>query len=182
MRAPSPRARGEGRDEGASPLGAELRRRRQRCRLVRKLRIAERPPHPRRFAPRPLPAQRREVTCSPVLAMRLGIRACPRHGKKALPTFSPFKKKGGGRRSAHLGIRPRCSRTKACCGCGERHRFFPLPRGIETAAPSPYGAHRGHAPKVLPSNSARAALPGIAGCKREDPPRRQCSQHLADRQ
>ncbi len=26
-----------------------------------------------------------------------------------------------------------------------------------------------------------AALPGIAGCKREDPPRRQCSEHLAVR-
>ncbi len=27
----------------------------------------------------------------------------------------------------------------------------------------------------------RAALPGITGCRREDPPRRQCSEHLADR-
>ena len=27
----------------------------------------------------------------------------------------------------------------------------------------------------------RAALPGITGCKREDPPRRQCSEHLAVR-
>jgi hypothetical protein len=34
----------------------------------------------------------------------------------------------------------------------------------------------------LASTRLRAALPGIAGCKREDPPRRQCSEHLADRQ
>ena len=32
-----------------------------------------------------------------------------------------------------------------------------------------------------PSAQLRAALPGITGCKREDPPRRQCSEHLADR-
>src|SRR5215472_676869 len=40
---PSPRLRGEGRGEGASPR-------------TRTLRIVERPPHPPRFARRPLPA------------------------------------------------------------------------------------------------------------------------------
>ena len=30
-------------------------------------------------------------------------------------------------------------------------------------------------------DSARAALPGTTGCKREDPPRHQCSEHLAVR-
>jgi hypothetical protein len=32
-----------------------------------------------------------------------------------------------------------------------------------------------------PSAQPRAAFPGTAGCKREDPPRRQCSELLADR-
>jgi len=46
--------------------------------------------------------------------------------KKALPFASLQKRREGGRRSAHqLGIRPRRSRTKACCGSGERHRFLP---------------------------------------------------------
>jgi len=35
--------------------------------------------------------------------------------------------------------------------------------------------------RLLPLTQPRAALPGITGCKREDPPRRQCSEHLADR-
>jgi len=35
--------------------------------------------------------------------------------------------------------------------------------------------------ELWPSAQLRAALPGITGCKREDPPRRQCSEHLADR-
>src|ERR1700733_13771708 len=39
---------------------------------------------------------------------------------------------------------------------------------------SPFGA-------PLQCFSARAALPGITGCKREDPLRHQCSEHLAVR-
>jgi hypothetical protein len=38
---------------------------------------------------------------------------------------------------------------------------------------------RGHAPGI--PDSAWAALPGITGCKREDPLRHQCSEHLAVR-
>src|SRR6202045_4205711 len=34
---------------------------------------------------------------------------------------------------------------------------------------------------LLGLGSAQAALPGITGCKREDPLRRQCSEHLAVR-
>jgi hypothetical protein len=35
--------------------------------------------------------------------------------------------------------------------------------------------------RLLPLTQLQAALPGITGCKREDPPRCQCSEHLADR-
>jgi hypothetical protein len=35
--------------------------------------------------------------------------------------------------------------------------------------------------RLLPLTQPRAAFPGTAGCKREDPPRRQCSELLADR-
>src|SRR5205085_7286760 len=41
--------------------------------------------------------------------------------------------------------------------------------------------HRGARRSCDPSAQPRAALPGITGCKREDPPRRQCSEHLAGR-
>ncbi len=56
--APSPRVRGEGRDEGASPLGAELGRGLQRSRLVRSAQNRGEAPSPS-FAPlaRPLPAR-----------------------------------------------------------------------------------------------------------------------------
>jgi hypothetical protein len=74
-RAPSPRARGEGGVRGplrwARNCGGV-------CNAVAcsaTVRIAERPPHPRRGAPRLLPARGEKWTCGPVLAMRLGIRA-----------------------------------------------------------------------------------------------------------
>src|SRR6202030_3719319 len=35
--------------------------------------------------------------------------------------------------------------------------------------------------RLLPLTQLRAAFPGITGCKREDPPRCQCSELLADR-
>jgi hypothetical protein len=41
--------------------------------------------------------------------------------------------------------------------------------------------HRGARRGFDPSAQLRAAFPGAAGCKREDPPRRQCSELLADR-
>ena len=48
---------GRGWGEGASAARLDVRRCLQRCRSVcSKLRIAERPPHPRRYAPSPLPA------------------------------------------------------------------------------------------------------------------------------
>src|ERR1700692_3348399 len=41
--------------------------------------------------------------------------------------------------------------------------------------------HRGARRGFDPSAQLRAAFPGITGCKRDDPPRRQCSELLADR-
>ena len=46
---------------------------------------------------------------------------------------------------------------------------------------SPFGAPPRLCAEVIHPNSAWAALPGIAGCKREDPLRRQCSRHPAVR-
>jgi hypothetical protein len=46
-------------------------------------------------------------------------------------------------------------------------------------ARSPSGAPPRHFADC--SAHLRAALPGITGCEREDPPRRQCSEHLAGR-
>jgi hypothetical protein len=47
-------------------------------------------------------------------------------------------------------------------------------------ARSPFGAPPRH-PRLLGLGSAQAALPGTTGCKREDPLRHQCSEHLAVR-
>jgi len=46
---------------------------------------------------------------------------------------------------------------------------------------SPFGAPPRLCAGIIHPNSAWAALPGIAGCKREDPLRRQCSRHPAVR-
>jgi hypothetical protein len=52
--------------------------------------------------------------------------------------------------------------------------------GLTERARSPFGAPPRHFAGFHPG-SARAALPGITGCKREDPLRHQCSEHLAVR-
>jgi hypothetical protein len=49
------------------------------------------------------------------------------------------------------------------------------------ASRSPFGAPPRLCAGIIHPNSAWAALPGIAGCKREDPLRRQCSRHPAVR-
>ena len=55
----------------------------------------------------------------------------------------------------------------------------PGPQKMERAR-SPFGAPPRH-PRFLGLGSAQAALPGTTGCKREDPLRHQCSEHLAVR-
>jgi excinuclease ABC subunit B len=64
---PSPRVRGEGRDEGTYPLGSDSR---------------QRPPHPR-FA-RPLPAQRGEVNFTTSPPVRIPVRPAWR-GRRSTP-------------------------------------------------------------------------------------------------
>ena len=56
---------------------------------------------------------------------------------------------------------------------------FRAPFACFAGARSPSGAPPRHFADC--SAHLRAALPGITGCKREDPPRRQCSEHLAGR-
>src|ERR1700722_10133656 len=64
---------------------------------------------------------------------------------------------------------------------------FPIaaPRCAGTAAVicdrTPSGAPLRLCAGIIHPNSAWAALPGITGSKREDPLRRQCSEHLAVR-
>ena len=97
-------------------------------------------------------------------------------------TFRDHAKKGGGAPiSASTGVRP-AAEKKAC----QRMRRAPASSPSRTAresfeaAPSPFGAPpRLCAEGVTLRLGFKAALPGIAGCKREDPPRRQCSEHLA---
>jgi len=64
------------------------------------------------------------------------------------------------------------------CGGAPRERMLPLAQRLGRARLS--ALHRGTRRGFTPG-SARAALPGTTGCKRENPLRRQCSEHLAVR-
>jgi hypothetical protein len=104
-------------------------------------------------------------------------KATPRSIAKKIP---PLKE---GRRSAKR--RTGCRIEKRC---GARP-FSRLPlygedrgrRDLMERARSPFGAPPRHFAEVLSPARLRAALPGITGCKREDPLRHQCSEHLAVR-
>src|SRR5580704_14723657 len=121
-----------------------------------------------------------------VVAMRLRIRALPtprnrqeKPSQKASQKTPPLKE---GRRSAER-------RTTGPHRKGMRRASFLLPliaERTEAAGTSWSGRARLSAPHrgirgFLGLGSARAALPGTTGCKREDPLRRQCSEHLAVR-
>jgi hypothetical protein len=123
------------------------------------------------------------MTCFFVVAAPLRTRALltppkakPRSRHQKSP---PLKTKGGG---APKGADRAASKSDAA-----RALFsFPPCRRTEATGTSrsgrarlsaPHrGIHRGFSP-----GSAQAALPGITGCKREDPLRHQCSEHLAVR-
>ena len=68
-----------------------------------------------------------------------------------------------------------------------RASFLLSPLAEGPRPPGPHGAgalafrRPTAASEVLTLGSARAALPGTTGCKREDPLRHQCSEHLAVR-
>src|SRR5580704_11921359 len=115
-----------------------------------------------------------------VLAMPLRTRALPTPRKakpKSVAKNSSLKKKGGG---APIGA----CRIRIEKGCGARPFSFPL-WGTEAARTSWSGRARLSAPhrgiRGFGLGSAWAALPGTTGCKREDPLRHQCSEHLAVR-
>jgi hypothetical protein len=118
-----------------------------------------------------------------VLAMRLRTRVLltPRKAKpKSIPKKAPpLKKKGGG---APIGA----GRSRIEKRCGARPFSFPPCGRTEAAGTSWSGRARLSAPHrgirgFLGLGSAQAALPGTTGCKREDPLRHQCSEHLAVR-
>ena len=168
-RAPSPRARGEGWDEGASPLSSDLgAQNRGEAPSPSSLRSST-SPH----------AGRGEQAHSFSRCTR--IRALPRHCKKAISNSSP-KRREAGRRQAH---RPgRIFRCGAHLGsvrpaCAEKTGAQWTPWTLLERARSPFGAP----PRLPRLSSARPkpALPGTTGCKREDPLRHQCSEHLAVR-
>ena len=121
-----------------------------------------------------------------VLAMRLRTRvlltprkATPRSIAKSVAQKTPPLKEG--RRSAdrrvqdpHRKAMRRASFLLPPCG-RDRGR-----RDLMERARSPFGAPPRH-PRLFDLGSAQAALPGTTGCKREDPLRHQCSEHLAVR-
>ena len=104
---PSPRARGEGRDEGASPLGAELRRRLQRCRIHRTTQNRGEAPSSSSLRSSTSPRTRGEVNKDPLPARafacgppdlshvkRTGAKRTPRGGwPRCLSSLFPFRQK-----------------------------------------------------------------------------------------
>ncbi len=123
-----------------------------------------------------------------VVAMPLRIRALLRQEKPSQEAQEtpPLKE---GRRSADKRIHRAASKSDAA---RVRSPVFPLREdrgpGLHRAldlkkmerARSPLGAPPRH-PRFLSLGSSWAALPGTTGCKREDPLRHQCSEHLAVR-
>jgi|HubBroStandDraft_4_1064222.scaffolds.fasta_scaffold40760_3 hypothetical protein len=117
-----------------------------------------------------------------VLAMPLRTRVLltPRKAKqKASPKNSSLKKKGGG---APIGA----CRIRIEKRCGARpFSFSPFTGGPRPPGPHGAGALAFRRPTAASEpfdlGSAQAALPGTTGCKREDPLRHQCSEHLAVR-
>ena len=121
------------------------------------------------------------ATCAyPFSRCRYAPELCLRQEKpsqKAFPKTPPLKE---GRRSADRRVQD--PHRKAM-----RRASFLLSslRRTEVAGTSWSGRARLSAPhrgiRGFGLGSAQAALPGITGCKREDPLRHQCSEHLAVR-
>jgi len=97
--------------------------------------------------------------------------------QEASPKNSSLKKGGGAPRGA--------GRIRIEKRCGARPFSFPPCERTEAALTSWSGRARLSAPhrgiRGFGLGSAQAALPGTTGCKREDPLRHQCSEHLAVR-
>ena len=119
------------------------------------------------------------------VAMPLRIRALLRQEKpsqESIPKKPPPLKEG--RRSAErrtIGPHRKAMRRapfllSSHCGRTEARRDLKKWSGRARLS-APHRGIRG----FLGLGSAQAALPGITGCKREDPLRHQCSEHLAVR-
>jgi len=123
-----------------------------------------------------------------VLAARLRARAMPSYShERPPPTHDPEKcscgfrktdhaqKKGGGAPIGASTGKPHCRRV-----CPIRANF--ICRAARTLS-SALAFRRSTAAlrRGFTLDPARAALPGTTGCKREDPLRHQCSEHLAVR-
>jgi hypothetical protein len=117
------------------------------------------------------------TTRSFVLAMLFAPELCPRHQKpsqEASPKSPPLKKKGGG---APKGADRAASKSDAARALSPALPFSERTEAGALAFRRPTAALA----EVFSLGSAQAALPGITGCKREDPLRHQCSEHLAAR-
>src|SRR5579862_8054087 len=128
----------------------------------------------RRHAPPP-PRVRGEVKKLSRSRDAVCIRVILQAARKALPRtdgrrFVCSPKEGGG---APNGA------SSPVAAPGEQQG--PSLTAIRYADRSPFGAPTRSCAGIIHPNSAWAALPGITGCKREDPLRHQCSRHPAVR-
>src|SRR5580693_1351248 len=115
------------------------------------------------------------MTSLSIVAMRLRIRALPKQKKRR--QNSSLKRREAERREAHHRAASKAMRRASFLlpPCGG-----PRPRGPHGAGALAFRRPTA-ASEVLGLGSAQAALPGTTGCKREDPLRHQCSEHLAVR-
>ena len=104
--------------------------------------------------------------------------------KKRRPKNSSLKRREAERREAHhrAASRSDAARVLSPVSPLREDRGPGLHKALDLMerARSPFGAPPRH-PRFLGLGSAQAALPGTTGCKREDPLRHQCSEHLAVR-
>jgi hypothetical protein len=113
-----------------------------------------------------------------VVAMPLRTRALPRQEKSQAQKTSSLERREAERREAHhrAASQSDAARTLSPFLLAEE----PRPRGPHGAGALAFRRPTA-ASEVLGLGSAQAALPGTTGCKREDPLRHQCSEHLAVR-
>jgi hypothetical protein len=134
-----------------------------------------------------------DATCFEQEQQRLGLwipgPRCARPGMtsnsvpamRLHPSFCSSGKKGRLRRTGGVLF---CSLDKQGRRSAERRTSVAASErdaAAVTCDRSPFGAPPRLYAGIIHPNSAWAALPGITGCKREDPLRHQCSEHLAVR-
>jgi hypothetical protein len=140
-------------------------------------------PHPQRSESRrgPLTLVRYAHSTSPRTrgevkrALSFSRRSCARGLPTKATNVLPPKNKG--RRSAEKAQLSRGASPRS--GCRHPYALRARPRVQRNALA--FRRSTAVLVRLLPLTQLRAAFPGTAGCKREDPPRRQCSELLADR-